>query len=461
MPPTAPDNPTHKITAAEVIHAIIALAGAAWLGFTATQAGVTWGFTTFWCTGLIALAVTSRFPAVGLWVFVALTYGMPRYNDTFMTMSELGVQNWACTITALGFIIWMVQGRRRPWVVGPMTWIMVGLVAWLIVTIAAAALRGEPWKPHPNHHPQQYLQAMVMFWVASRVMIGPTHAYRFALVTCITLCVRAILAGSQGIYLENDISALAVMAMPLAILGFSASRRWGIRACFVLLLVGLIVVLSLTYNRAAAVGFIVLLVVLWGVSRYKWRALAAAAPLLIVAGVLFASSHYWQRFAGIWKHNDDRLSVDSRIQTWQAGWQMFVHHPVTGVGSGNFHHLVQDYGPLVTKSRPAHNNFVEMLAEAGAPGLVLYVFLFFGTMATLWRTASIADRDWPGPGAKMLIACVAVYLTIGCFMSRQDMVLAYILAGWAAAMHAELLGLDDPSTSCSPKPILTSAPTRN
>jgi len=451
MPPTVSDSSTHPITAAEVTHAVIAVAVAAWLGFTATQAGVPWGFVTYWCTGLILLAVAARFPAVGVFVFVALTYGMPRYRETFITMSQLGIQNWVCAVTAMGFIIWRVQGRRRPWVVGPLAWVMGGLVVWLIVAMVVAMLRGQPWNPHPNHHPQQYLQAMVLFWVASRTLTGPTQAWRLALVVCATLCVRAIIAGRQGIFLEGDISALAVMAMPLAMLGFGASRRWGIRACFVLLLAGLIVVLSLTYNRAAAVGFVVLLVVLWGLSRYKWRTLAAATPLLIVGGILFASSHYWQRFEGIWKHNDERQSVDSRLQIWQAGWRMFVQHPVVGVGPGNFHNLVQSYEPRLAEPFAAHNNYVGMLAETGAPGLGLYSLLFVGTVVTLWRTASIADRDWPGPGAKMLLACVCVYLTVGCFISRQDMVLAYIFVGWAAAMRAELFGLDDPPINRAPK----------
>lgn len=435
MPGTGSDNPLSKLTSLEMVYALATVVITSWVGWAAAGAGVPAGFVIFWCVGIINLIVATRFPTVGVYVFIALAYGMPRYHRAFLSMVQLGVPNWVCGLALLGGLIWLIQGRRRLWPGGCLAPLMVMLVLWLIVTVVAAAIRGQPWQPHPRHHPQQYLQALVMFFVACHTLTGPDQAWRCALVICLALCGRGMLAGREGLYLEGDISALCVMAMPIAMLGFVATPQRRLKVGFLSLLAMLMALLSFTYNRAAAVGFVGLLVVLWALSRYRWRMLAISLPLLLLAGTLFTSSYYWQRFTGIWEGTTDRNSVLSRFRIWQAGWRMFVEHPVLGVGAGHFHNLVQDYNPDVQEAFAGHNNFVQILAEAGAPGLVLYTLLYLAGLATLWRTASITGRHWPGPGARLLSASLWVYLIVGCFISRQDMVLPYLLLGWAAAMR--------------------------
>ncbi len=432
---TFSDHPPGKLTSLEKVHAFAALSVTIWVGHGATGLDIPVGFVMFWCAGLMTLVAAARFPALGVYVFIALTYGTPRYHSAFVKMVQLGIPNWVCAVALSGVITWAISQRRRVWVGGPVAWLMLMLVGWLSVTIAAATIRGQPWQPHPRHHPQQYLQALVMFFIACRVMAGPDQAANGALAICLALCGRGLIAGRQGVYLEGDISSLSVMAMPLALLGMTATPQKGLRVGFLVLLAALIALLSLTYNRAAAVGFVVLLVVLWTLSRYKWRVLVVSIPVLVIAGTLFTSSFYWQRFTGIWEGTPDRNSVLSRLRIWQTGWDMFVDHPIVGVGAGQFHNMIQRYNPRFDEPLAGHNNFVQMLAESGAPGLLLYTLLFVAGLITLWQTSRIAGPHWPGPAARLMFASICVYLTIGCFVSRQDMVLAYLLLGWAVALR--------------------------
>jgi len=427
----------------EPIHIAGAIAGAAWVTRQAIQAGVQPTYLVAWCIGLLIMGGAARVPVIGLFVFVAINYGMPRYHGDYILMLQLGVTTWLSVLAITGTAIWMIHHRQEssqrgtPWVV----WVMAMFVGWLAVSAAASALRGERWNPHPKHHPRQYVEGLIMLFLASRLLAGEARSRLFALALCVTVCVRALWAGSAGIYREGDISALAVLAMPVALFGVVGSRG-GLRVGFVVLLGSLGWVLSLTYNRAAAVGFVVLLPVLWVQSRYKWRVLALATPLLIAGGIVFASSEYGQRFANLWERGEDRATARIRLEIWQAGWQMFVDHPVTGVGPGNFHNLVCVYNPKLAENYAAHNNFVGVLAEGGLPGLVLYVFLFVGGLGMLWRIGVVAGHRWPGNGAKAVFAALSVYLATGCFISRQDMVLAYLLLGWAVAMHRDLTDPD-------------------
>ncbi len=440
MPHTHTGSSTRTAVALEILHILAVLVVTGWIGFQAIDAGLSSGFVQAWCIGLGSLVAAPRFPAVGLFGFVALVYGMPRYDKSFFHMAQLGVPNWLCALAATGAMVWMVRHRRWPAPPHWVAWLMLVFIAWLGVAMVAALADGQPWRPHFKHHPQQYAQALVMFLLAGYTLADPGRSWQMALAVGGAVCVRAMLAGREGVYLEGDLSALTVIAIPLVALGGQVIQPRQAAWVFVLLGAGLVWVLSLTYNRAAAVGFVVMLAVVWIQAKHKWRALAVALPVLLIGGVLFFSSGYWQRFTGIWERTDDRNSVDQRLMIWEAGWAMFRDHPLTGVGPGNFHNHVQRYQPKLPEPFAAHNNFVSVLAESGAPGLVLYVALFAGALVALWRLAWVVGPEWPGPAAKMLIASLAAYLTVGLFISRQDMVLAYLLLGWAAAVQTDLFG---------------------
>lgn len=425
---------------AKFVHAGACGLVAAWVAVACFRTGVPVGFILFWCAGILAAAAAVRFPEVGLYLFVALTYGTPRYKDTFLIMSSIGVSTWLAILAAAGGGLWMAERQVRVSFSDWVSRLMLGLVAWLGVSLLVSLAAGQPFAPHPKHHPQQYLQALLMFVLASHVLVGRAQAVRFTGVLCLTLCARALVTGSYGIYLEGDLSALAVMSLPLAVLGGQCVRRWWARAVFGVLGALMLGLVGMAHNRAAAVGIVALLVVFWLQSRWRWRVLGVAAPVLVMVGAWFVSTDYWQRFEGIWQGTTDRNSVMDRLTIWHAGWRMFLDHPFFGVGPGNFYQWVQVYQPGLAEPYAAHNNFVDVLAEAGAPGLILYGGLITVTLWLLRQTSVLAGREWPGPAARRVLGCLWVYLVVGCFISRHDMALAYLMMGWAVAIRRELYG---------------------
>ena len=81
----------------------------------------------------------------------------------------------------------------------------------------------------------------------------------------------------------------------------------------------------------------------------------------------------------------------------------------------------------------AHNNYVQVAAETGFPGLALYLALFGTALASAARVMGQSAHDWRGATAGTLQVSIVAYLTAGLFISRHDMVLAYMLVGWVAA----------------------------
>jgi O-antigen ligase len=113
---------------------------------------------------------------------------------------------------------------------------------------------------------------------------------------------------------------------------------------------------------------------------------------LILATVVMAPGHYWTRTKTIVDYGEER-AAQSRLDLWKAGLQMFVDHPLTGVGQGNFlwispRYTSNYYRVWTGEGYVAHNIFIQLLAEGGIQALL--VFLAF--VAVTFRGLSKARR---------------------------------------------------------------------
>lgn len=419
-----------------------------------------WQF--IWLVGVVVLGISPRFPWLGPVVFIAIMTTVPRYPadksalGAFDTMMTIGAPTWVAGLSVAGWAGAVIAGAARPRRAAGTTWVMLVFIAWLGVCLAAALWRGVAWDPHVKHHPVTFVHALAMFFVASQTLRSRGAAVAVAAAFTVAVLAQWTLRSGR-IEGDGDISAMSVLAMPLAVLGALVCRRAGAKRTFIFIAVSLVALLAMTENRNGAVAFVVLLVTLWFFAPRKLPALAAAAPVLIVLGVLFVNSDYFQRFKALFEQTTEANSADQRLANWQAGWRMALDHPVLGVGTGNYHRFVGGYETadavtlrdanrgrkLDIGGDAAHNSFVNALGDAGFPGAVLYVTLFGGTLIVLRRTWRRADErgaddrgadDWRAPAARMLFATIIVYLAVGMFISRYDMAAAYLLAGWAAGL---------------------------
>lgn len=82
-------------------------------------------------------------------------------------------------------------------------------------------------------------------------------------------------------------------------------------------------------------------------------------------------------------------SINTRLILWKAGLRMMWTEPFFGIGLGRYFYVIHDYAAAFLDSiwRPrenAHNYFVQILAELGIPGLLLFLAVLAGSLRQAW-----------------------------------------------------------------------------
>lgn len=103
--------------------------------------------------------------------------------------------------------------------------------------------------------------------------------------------------------------------------------------------------------------------------------------------------------------------VERMAQMW-AGVKMFLAHPLTGVGPGNFTLAYPDVTapPWYVSRGHAHNYYINIAAEAGITGVIAYIgWLGAAAYQAYTKTRASHDRFWRsiGVGCCGVIAAVA------------------------------------------------------
>jgi O-antigen ligase len=235
------------------------------------------------------------------------------------------------------------------------------------------------------------------------------------------------------------------MLTPLALdRAFAETRRsrrlaaWGAAA-----LMAASIVFTFSRGGILALGVVVLLMLLRRPAR--WRALAALV-LAAALAVPFLPPGYMDRLTalgqvGTVESNTD-VSIRGRTAEAGAGWDMFMDHPLTGVGVGNYSGYYQEYArslgiEVKRVDREPHNLFLEVAAETGLPGLAAFgamlggAFWALGTARRRWRAAALeADADL----AYALGAALVGWLATSVFLHLDFARPFWVLLGLAFAL---------------------------
>ncbi|MEJ7892823.1 MAG: O-antigen ligase family protein [Solirubrobacteraceae bacterium] len=150
---------------------------------------------------------------------------------------------------------------------------------------------------------------------------------------------------------------------------------------------------------AAAAAAIVALFVM---RRHRLQVTAALAIAVGLIGFWFAiSPGAFERVSNV----DD--GGNGREDLWTVAWRVFEDHPLQGVGLGGFQEASASYvlqpGQLsavdliVERPHVVHNTYLQLLAETGIIGLVLYLATLLAFLAASWQAGRLFDaRGDPG-----------------------------------------------------------------
>jgi O-antigen ligase len=326
-----------------------------------------------------------------------------RIHQLFGALEALHLAMLASVMAIVLYVFDAQQQRRAERLLVPTVRVASVLLFWAILSVPSALRAGDSFDLVFDN----YVKTLLMSLVVAGSVRGVRDVERLALAYLAGAVIYAAVVisrfdlgdggnwrlGHLYYYDANDFATFVVTAIPLGVYFLHTATRTTTR---VWAATGL-VVLSLGFVWSGSRGGFIALaaVVAFIVARYsaiplRWRLSATAIVAVVVLAT--ASDHYWQQMETITSQDDyNHTSETGRIQIWGRGIGYMMANPLLGVGAGNFqaaegtlsqYAVRQQYGVGV-RWNAAHNSFVQIGAELGVPGLILFVALIASAFLAL------------------------------------------------------------------------------
>lgn len=335
--------------------------------------------------------------------------------------------------------------------------ILLVLLVHMILTIFTAFWRGGAFDTVINKFSKGVIIALLISLVVTTITglrrLLYIQAVAVALVTVASILVHHTedgrLMGIQKGILENpnDLAINIAINFPLC-MAFMFAAKGGLRkALWAFSLICLLYGVVATYSRSGMIAMMITAVVcLWefGVKGRRFMLVASTVILGVLAlGGLVASPKYLARMESLIRrpppgslvmgtleaHGEG--SLEARTELLQESLSLMLHNPIFGIGPGNF--------PSVTREwRVVHNTYTEFGAEAGVPGLVLFLALLVVSMRRIKRVYKLPGyardeeiRVW----TSALWAALAGYMAGALFASTEYNLFPYFIVGYICALY--------------------------
>ena len=237
----------------------------------------------------------------------------------------------------------------------------------------------------------------------------------------------------------NDLAVDIAINWPLCLALLLAARSPLRKTLWALGLLGMLYGLIATFSRSGFIAMsVALLACFWEYGiRGKRIALVVLTAVLGIASVAVAVStpHYLARLHSIVQGGgvdaEDQASWEARRQLLVSSLDLAIHHPIFGVGPGNF--------PAVTESwHVTHNTYTEFAAEAGFPALILFLIILalaFRNLRRMRKTATYAQNKEVQLFTGALWASLAAYLVGAMFSSTEYNLFPYFMVAYTSALY--------------------------
>jgi O-antigen ligase len=387
-------------------------------------------------------------------VYVAAAVG--RIHDLFPILL---VFKPALTAGALAICLYLLQQsrvRRMDRLRTRTATYLLGLVLWSALSVPGALTQGTAFQQWT-----ELTRTVAMCFIVAASVRGARDVERVALVYFgVTVVYSAVVLvrfqlgaeswrlGRLYYYDANDFATLVVTAMPLGLYFVLGQRRLPVRAVAMAGLALLAVCLIRSGSRG---GFLALLAVaafvLLRVTTIPARSRFAGLVLILAVLSATASDQYWSQMQTIVRPKQDYnlTSDEGRLRVWKRGLDYMAANPVFGVGANNFHVAEGTISPLAKLAErgigvrwgAAHNSYLQVAAELGIPGFLLFVGLLWSAFASLRRVAPPGGRaptDDVSRLAQTLMAALVGFAVGAFFLSLAYTDMLYMLVGMAMGL---------------------------
>lgn len=322
---------------------------------------------------------------------------------------------------ALFLLVWAGDRllRDRPFGVShPVVWCSAGL---LVVVLLSTAVNSD------NGYALLYLVRWLPFlvlvvalvdvltkdvapWVALYALVAGAAASGLGAITSFAFLGSPRATGP----LEdpNDLAYVLTAAVPIVLLIVRRRARPRVQLAWGLVLALLVLGAAATFSRGGllAIAAIVLWAILRGVVPARFLVAAAgllavvAVPILLVAGSVFEQALAQKQYIAA-------TNVDTRLLRWQAAARMLADNPLLGVGPGGFRSgyvAYSGFAELAERTPVAHEMYLEVGAELGLPGLVLFLGAIVAALLATERAVRRRRAATDDPTDALLLAALAV-----------------------------------------------------
>jgi O-antigen ligase len=376
---------------------------------------VKWTLTYIGFLGYIFAITTYRFPIGDVAVVCALV-------GLLMQKEPLRVPG---LLKGLGLlIVWGLVGyavTNFPTLVYARLEILVKL--WFIALVAANALRTRA-----------QVRFFLIFWLACFALFPVRGALFNYYLYGESLMGRAIW---NFIFSNpNDLAAYCILQLSMA-LGLHAIEVKGpVRFSARLGLAVIPMLILLTKSRGAFLGFAAfLLFVLLG-QRKRGRAIALTVA---IAGVLvsIAPPDVLDRVFALKKIEetgnvddaDQEGSAKQRYEIWKVARTIIAEHPIAGVGLGAYpgehakYALRANFDPTARGRRDTHSTYLNVAAETGMVGFLIFVASYLGTLISIDRIRRRVKKLRPRTAQTLFVMEIG---TLGFFIAAIFGSLAHV-----------------------------------
>ena len=429
-----------------------------------------------------ATAVASPVPraAVSAWdallvcvaVYIATAIG--RVHQLFPVLDFFKPALLATALT-VGLSLLQQHGQRRIGLLNSTTTTcLLGLVIWGALSVPFALNQGVAFQFWIN-----FVRTVVMTLVIASSIRNARDLSRLMFVYCgaTVLYTGVVLSrfqlgsgdtwrlGRLFYYDANDMATLITTAMPFALYFLLGQRRPIVR---ILAGVGLAVLAVGLIRSGSRGGFLALLAValfvLLGFTTVSARARLMGLVAILAVVFAAASDRYWEQMQTIFNPQQDYnlTSNEGRIRVWKRGLAYMIDNPVLGVGGQNFAVAEGTISPLARRQEhgrgvrwgAAHNTFIQVGAELGVPGLLLFMGLIATAFGSLRRVTRLARRSGPAAAdlsrlAQALTAALIGFVTGSFFLSLAYHDILYTLLAFTLALAKIAHHADTPCGSRS------------
>ena len=268
----------------------------------------------------------------------------------------------------------------------------------------------------------------------------------------------------------NDAAVFALLAIGSAGFLFHLfARRRTIQLALLGTIGALVVMIILTQSRGAIVGIAVAggYFLARSKQRIKYAIVLAAFGAVTV---LVAPQSAWERFGGMkYLRSTETLkeadsSAEQRYLIQQVALRIFLDSPATGVGIGAYPEAHQLYATSRSEwdfaqgKRDTHNMYLNVAAETGIPGVVLFGGMIVSAFGIAIRSEKRLRTTWPAAaeGLRILrfaLVAVLVDAIFGTFHRSAQLFIYVGMLTSAAMVLPEFAG------GAALGPAATAAPT--